>query len=286
MKRENDKKESVGSSKRQKMTSNEKESVDFERDLYKDLNLENISPKSKVDDFNDKDVKTFLTDLFRKKNTTFAENSEEQLFKRDPEFLEITDFETKPVKVLTKKFSTKRKSNTRRKSKTTSRRKSKNSIRKSKTVSRRKSKSVRRKSKTASRRKSNSVRRKSKNSIRKSKTASRRKSKSVRRKYTIDDKYFKGNLKIFSKDYCGYCKDLKKMLETDLGLKFEEISQDQAEKYRLHCDELKNSKPFATVPQLFSIFKEKNKEIIFYLGEHNDTQKIIENLKKSKNLNL
>ena len=169
---------------------------------------------------------------------------------------------------------------------------------------RRKSKSVRMKSNA--RRKSKSVRKKSKISKRrKTKTTSRRKSKSLRRKsniskrrksfqpikklpkeYTIEDKYFKGNLTIFSNDYCGYCKDLKKILETDLGLKFEEISQDQAEKYRLQCDELKNSKPFATVPQLFSIFKEKNKEIIFYLGGYNDTQKIIENLKKSKNLNL
>ena len=161
------------------------------------------------------------------------------------------------------------------------------------TSRRRKSKSVRRKSKISKRRKTKTTsrrRRKSKSMRRKSNISKRRKSfqpiKKLPKEYTIDDKYFKGNLKIFSKDYCGYCKELKKMLETDLGLKFEEISQDQVEKYRLQCTELKDSKPFATVPQLFSIFKEKNKEIIFYLGEHNDTQKIIENLKKSKNLNL
>ena len=143
--------------------------------------------------------------------------------------------------------------------------------------------STKKKSKTSRRRKSKSMRRKSKTTRRrKSKTSRRKKSKTSRiRKpieYTLKDKYFKGKLKLFSKDYCGFCKKLKEMLNTDLGLKFEEISQEKADEFRVKCEELKDSKPFTTVPQLFSVIDNK----IFYLGEYSHTEKIIEELKKMK----
>ena len=138
---------------------------------------------------------------------------------------------------------------------------------------RKRSKSKRRKS---TKKRSKSKRRKStkKRSIRRK---SVKKSHSTKKDYTIQDKYFKGELKLFSKDYCGYCQDLKKMLG-ELNVKFEEIEKDEANKYGIKSGTLKADEKFQTVPQLFSVMNGE----IFYLGGHNDTKDRIADLKKYK----
>ena len=77
------------------------------------------------------------------------------------------------------------------------------------------------------------------------------------------DYYFKGDLKIYTKDDCVYCKLLKALL-TKTGLKYEEINGEQSEKYRILCD----VEPFETVPQLFSISPD---EKVSHLGGYDDS---------------
>ena len=77
------------------------------------------------------------------------------------------------------------------------------------------------------------------------------------------DYYFKGDLKIYTKDDCVYCKLLKALL-TKTGLKYEEINCEQSEKYRLLCD----IEPFKTVPQLFSV---SPNEKVTHLGGYDDS---------------
>jgi ribonucleoside-diphosphate reductase alpha chain len=76
--------------------------------------------------------------------------------------------------------------------------------------------------------------------------------------------YFEGQLKLYSKDDCNYCKLLKSLLK-EIGLKYEEIDEKQAENYRISL----NLEPFETVPQLFSI---KN-HTIKHLGGYDDNWK-------------
>jgi glutaredoxin len=138
---------------------------------------------------------------------------------------------------------------------------------------------IKKKSKTSRRRKTKTLKKKSKSVRRKTKTL-KKKSKSVRRKspkeYTIQDKYFKGDLKIFSKDYCSYCIELKKILTEDLKLTFKEIEKEEADKYGVTCGILKDDEKFQTVPQLFSVIDDQ----IFYLGGYIETKNIIDDLKR------
>ena len=75
-------------------------------------------------------------------------------------------------------------------------------------------------------------------------------------------------LKLYSTSDCDYCKLLKALLKS-CGLSYIEIDEFEAETLRLkHNPE---SKPFETVPQLFSV----NDEDIVYLGGYADNWKIL-----------
>jgi ribonucleotide reductase alpha subunit len=73
--------------------------------------------------------------------------------------------------------------------------------------------------------------------------------------------YFKGKLKLYSKDDCSYCKLLKALLK-NCNLTYEEINCEKAEEYRLKCNPIPDK--FETVPQLFSIYDDSIK----YLGDY------------------
>jgi ribonucleoside-diphosphate reductase alpha subunit len=79
-----------------------------------------------------------------------------------------------------------------------------------------------------------------------------------------------GDLKIFTKKDCEYCKLLKALL-TKSKLDFEEIDEEEAEKLRLMSNP-SVEKPFETVPQLFSVLKSKD---IKHIGGYDDCWKIL-----------
>ena len=79
--------------------------------------------------------------------------------------------------------------------------------------------------------------------------------------------YFEGELKLFTKDDCIYCKLLKRLLK-DSGFTYDEIDINQSDKYRLLSG---IKEPFETVPQLFSILDKK----VIYLGGYDDNWKIL-----------
>ncbi len=93
-------------------------------------------------------------------------------------------------------------------------------------------------------------------------------------------KYYFSNesrLKLFSSYDCTYCKLLKKLLK-DLNINFDEIDNIQAEEYRQKAIEKGNkkelsklSKPFETVPQLFSVLNDDIK----YLGGYTDNWNVL-----------
>ena len=72
-------------------------------------------------------------------------------------------------------------------------------------------------------------------------------------------------LKLYSKSDCDYCKLLKALLKS-CGLSYIEIDEEEAESLRNP-----DSKPFETVPQLFSV---KDEDIV-YLGGYNDNWEIL-----------
>ena len=77
----------------------------------------------------------------------------------------------------------------------------------------------------------------------------------------IYEYYFEGYLKLYSKEDCNYCKLLKALLK-DVGLDYEEIDEEEAERYRIMAEpELSITKPFETVPQLFSVLNHKVKHL-------------------------
>ena len=80
--------------------------------------------------------------------------------------------------------------------------------------------------------------------------------------------YFNGKLKLYSTEDCVYCKLLKGLLK-DVGLEYEEISEEQAEKYRIMSNA--STKPFETVPQLFGILNDD----IQHLGGYTDSWNIL-----------
>jgi ribonucleoside-diphosphate reductase alpha subunit len=84
--------------------------------------------------------------------------------------------------------------------------------------------------------------------------------------------YFDGKLKLYSTNDCIYCKLLKGLLKS-LNLDYEEISEEQAEKYRIMSNpSLSVTKPFETVPQLFGIL---NNNDIQHLGGYTDSWTIL-----------
>jgi ribonucleoside-diphosphate reductase alpha chain len=97
--------------------------------------------------------------------------------------------------------------------------------------------------------------------------------------------YKNGDLKLFSKADCDYCKLLKTLLN-NCGLKYEEIDGDEAEMLRIRSNpSLSTVKPFETVPQLFSYVKEKDE--VMHLGGYDDNWKNLHpriNYKKLSNL--
>ena len=85
------------------------------------------------------------------------------------------------------------------------------------------------------------------------------------------DIILEGVLKLFSKEDCVYCKLLKGLLN-DIGLEYEEIDSEQAEKYRIMSTlSLQTEKPFETVPQLFSLIDDK----VHHIGGYTDTWTIM-----------
>jgi len=91
-----------------------------------------------------------------------------------------------------------------------------------------------------------------------------------------------GDLKIFTKKDCEYCKLLKALLKKS-KLKFEEIDAEEAEKLRLMSNP-SVVKPFETVPQIFSVL---NSNDVQHLGGYDDCWKILQpriNYKKLEKL--
>ena len=97
--------------------------------------------------------------------------------------------------------------------------------------------------------------------------------------------YKNGDLKLFSKADCEYCKLLKSLLNK-FELKYEEIDANEAEMLRIKSNpSLSVVKPFETVPQLFSYIKEKDE--VMHLGGYDDNWKLLRpkiNYKKLLNL--
>jgi ribonucleotide reductase alpha subunit len=86
-------------------------------------------------------------------------------------------------------------------------------------------------------------------------------------------KYFLiGELKLYTKEDCFYCKLLKKLLD-NAKLKYKEIDSNEAEKLRIMSNtSLSVCKPFDTVPQLFSVL---SKDDIQHLGGYDDCWKLL-----------
>jgi len=82
---------------------------------------------------------------------------------------------------------------------------------------------------------------------------------------------FNGELFLYSKEDCMYCKLLKTLLK-EAKLLYTEIDGDTAEKYRILSEpSLSVVKPFETVPQLFTRVKGK----IYHIGGYDDTWKLL-----------
>ena len=84
--------------------------------------------------------------------------------------------------------------------------------------------------------------------------------------------YFDGKLKILSIENCAYCKLLKALIK-NIGREYDEITEQEAEKYRLNLTNVNstNDKPFTTYPQLFSILNHK----IIHLGGYKDSWELL-----------
>jgi ribonucleoside-diphosphate reductase alpha subunit len=81
--------------------------------------------------------------------------------------------------------------------------------------------------------------------------------------------FFSGKLKLYSKEDCVYCKLLKSLLR-DNNLEYEEIGEEEAEKYMKNIDS-NISFENVTVPQLFSEYKEN----IHQIGGYNDSWNVL-----------
>jgi len=84
----------------------------------------------------------------------------------------------------------------------------------------------------------------------------------------IIKRIYKGKLKLFSKSDCDYCKLLKAILK-ETNLEYEEINDEQAEKYRIMSENF--VKPFETVPQLFTLYDNK----VYHIGGYDDTWSLL-----------
>jgi ribonucleoside-diphosphate reductase alpha subunit len=82
----------------------------------------------------------------------------------------------------------------------------------------------------------------------------------------LSEYYFNGNLKLFSESDCSYCKLLKALLK-EVGLGYEEITEERAEDLRLFCNPVPDK--FTTVPQLFSVIDNKVKHLGGYTNSWN-----------------
>jgi ribonucleoside-diphosphate reductase alpha subunit len=83
--------------------------------------------------------------------------------------------------------------------------------------------------------------------------------------------FYEGKLKIYSKENCDYCKLLKSLLDKS-GLYYDEINGEEAEKYRIMSEPtILTAKPFETVPQLFSFYKDE----IYHLGGYDNSWKFL-----------
>ena len=82
----------------------------------------------------------------------------------------------------------------------------------------------------------------------------------------LSEYYFNGNLKLFSESDCSYCKLLKALLK-EVGLEYEEITEERAEDLSLFCNPVPDK--FTTVPQLFSVIDNKVKHLGGYTNSWN-----------------
>ena len=75
-----------------------------------------------------------------------------------------------------------------------------------------------------------------------------------------------GNIKIFTTETCSYCNLLKGLLKR-IGLTYEEVNSEEAEKLRIMSEpSLSVVKPFETVPQLFVV----RENSVNHIGGHDD----------------
>jgi ribonucleoside-diphosphate reductase alpha subunit len=84
--------------------------------------------------------------------------------------------------------------------------------------------------------------------------------------------YFKGQLKLFTKEDCVYCSLLKNLFKNS-DIDYEQISEEDINIYRENAINLssKQEDVYETVPQLFSCFDDK----IYYLGGYDDVWKLL-----------
>ena len=83
--------------------------------------------------------------------------------------------------------------------------------------------------------------------------------------------YYDSKVKLYSKEDCVYCKLLKSLLIKS-GIEYVEIDSVEAEKYRILSEPtILTSKPFETVPQLFSLSLGK----IHHLGGYDECWKLL-----------
>ena len=88
----------------------------------------------------------------------------------------------------------------------------------------------------------------------------------------LSEYYFKGQLKLNSESNCVYCKLLKALLNK-VGLKYEEISSEEAEKLRLLCNPIPDT--FTTIPQLFSIIEDREVNEVKHLGGYTNSWNLL-----------
>ena len=89
----------------------------------------------------------------------------------------------------------------------------------------------------------------------------------------LSEYYFRGRLKLLSEPDCVYCKLLKALLK-EVGLEYEEISNEKAEELRQFCARPIPDK-FTTIPQLFSIIENGEIDEVKHLGGYTKTWNLL-----------
>ena len=88
----------------------------------------------------------------------------------------------------------------------------------------------------------------------------------------LSEYYFKGKLMLLSEIDCVYCKLLKALLK-EVGLEYEEISNETAEKLRESCWPIPDK--FTTIPQLFSLIEDGEVDEVKHLGGYTNSWNLL-----------